>query len=254
MKKLPIIVFILLQLAVISGILYGQEQEKPTPNPPEYSGGNEWTLEEIILEKKFAEKPVKGIHFLKDGRHFSKMENDNIIAYDLESSEVRDTIFEGKSLVPAGSEEPVQFESYQFSKDEKKILLATDVHRIYRRSKEAHYFIRDRKEEPTPNPSQEGNKKRNPSQEGNKKLTALSYNGKQQYPAFSPDATKVAFVRDNNLFIKDLNSGKELQVTQDGKRNEIINGSTDWVYEEELSFTKAFFWSPEGKKNCLLSL
>jgi len=76
--------------------------------------------------------------------------------------------------------------------------------------------------------------------------------GKQSYATFSPDSKKAGFARDNNLFIKDLESNILLPVTSDGKKNEIINGCADWVYEEELSLTKSFFWSPNGKKIAFL--
>jgi len=64
---------------------------------------------------------------------------------------------------------------------------------------------------------------------------------------FSPDGSKVAYVRENNIFYYDLATNKEVQVTSDGKMNEIINGAPDWVYEEEFSFSKAFEWSPNSK-------
>ncbi|MCK5776181.1 MAG: S9 family peptidase, partial [Bacteroidales bacterium] len=79
-----------------------------------------------------------------------------------------------------------------------------------------------------------------------KSLTQLSKNGKQRLASFSPDASKVAFVRENNLFIVDLANMSEKQITTDGKFESIINGTTDWVYEEEFAFTRAFYWSPEG--------
>ena len=88
-----------------------------------------------------------------------------------------------------------------------------------------------------------------------KKLFPLSKNGKQRLAKFSPDGSKVAFVRDNNIFITNLGPGiahgsslNEIQITTDGKVNEIINGATDWVYEEEFEFSQAFAWSPDGKK------
>src|SRR5690606_8893037 len=82
-----------------------------------------------------------------------------------------------------------------------------------------------------------------------KKITPVSKKGgKQQFATFSPDASKVAFVRDNNLFISDLGNETETQITSDGKMNHIINGATDWVYEEEFAFTKAFFWNQDGTK------
>ena len=58
----------------------------------------------------------------------------------------------------------------------------------------------------------------------------------------------VAFVKDNNLFVQNLENGVTIPITEDGEKNKIINGSADWVYEEEFAFAKAFFWSPDGKK------
>src|SRR5690606_7424232 len=75
----------------------------------------------------------------------------------------------------------------------------------------------------------------------------LSDNGAQQLATFSPDGDRVAFVRNNNLFIKNLKFGNESQITWDGSENEIINGAPDWVYEEEFGFNKAFWWSPDSK-------
>ncbi|MBA3972078.1 MAG: DPP IV N-terminal domain-containing protein, partial [Bacteroidetes bacterium] len=81
-----------------------------------------------------------------------------------------------------------------------------------------------------------------------KSLTPVSAGEKQMYATFSPDGTKVGFVRGNNIFIKDLASGKETQLTTDGLHNNIINGATDWVHEEEFAFSVAYFWSPDSKK------
>jgi dipeptidyl-peptidase-4 len=79
------------------------------------------------------------------------------------------------------------------------------------------------------------------------KLNSVSEEGKQMHATFSPDGKKVGYVRDNNLYYKELSSGKTCQVTTDGKLNSIINGSCDWVYEEEFSFTKAFEFSPDSR-------
>src|SRR5690606_23630109 len=112
--------------------------------------------------------------------------------------------------------------------DEKKLMIAYENEAIYRRSSKAYHYAFDLQ---------------------TKKITPISKKeGKQLYATFSPDGTKAAFVRDNNLFVTDLASGEETQITQDGKHNEIINGGADWVYEEEFSFAQAFFWSPDGNK------
>ena len=70
--------------------------------------------------------------------------------------------------------------------------------------------------------------------------------------ALSPDGNRVGFVRDNDLYVKDLASGHETRITHDGERNKIINGATDWVYEEEYSFTRAWEWSPDGEQIAFL--
>ncbi len=116
--------------------------------------------------------------------------------------------------------------SYEFNGDETKMLLATQLKQIYRRSSVGTYYVYDLT---------------------SKKLTLVSEKQIQE-PTFSPDGTKIAFGNNNNLYIKDLSSGQEMQITTDGKKNSIINGITDWVYEEEFAFVRAFDWSKNGKR------
>jgi len=114
--------------------------------------------------------------------------------------------------------------SYTFSADESKVLLATDLKPIYRRSRLGTYYVYDF---------------------SSKSLIKISDNQIQE-PSMSPDGTKVAYGYQNNIYIFDLTNQSTTQVTFDGKKNHIINGITDWVYEEEFSFVRAFEWSPEG--------
>jgi dipeptidyl-peptidase-4 len=116
--------------------------------------------------------------------------------------------------------------SYEFSPDESKLLLATQLKQIYRRSSMGTYYVYDL---------------------GSKKLTLVSEKQIQE-PTFSPDGNKIAFGNNNNLYIKDLVTGQEMQITSDGKKNHIINGITDWVYEEEFGFVRAFDWSKDGHR------
>lgn len=112
-------------------------------------------------------------------------------------------------------------DSYTFSKDEKKLLIANNSDQIFRHSFVADYFIYDTT---------------------TKSLVKLA-DYKVQEPTFSPDGTKIAYVYQNNMYVYDIASKKHLQVTADGKKNSIINGVTDWVYEEEFSFVRAYDWN-----------
>ena len=116
-------------------------------------------------------------------------------------------------------------DSYTFSSDEKQILIANNTNPIYRHSFTADYFLYTVE---------------------TKELTKILE--QVQEPVFSPDGKKIAYVKENNIFIYDVTSKTNSQITTDGKKNEIINGITDWVYEEEFAFVRAFDWSNDSKK------
>jgi dipeptidyl-peptidase 4 len=158
---------------------------------------------------------------MKDGKFYTSLVKNAIIKYDITTGAAVDTVFNGK-ILPG-----VEISSYSLSSKEDKLLIAADLKNIYRRSYVAEYYVYDI-----------------PS----KNLKKLSDNGKQSYATFSPDASKIAFVRANNVFYVDLLNMREVQVTDDGKVNFIINGTTDWVYEEEFGFVDGFYWSPDSKR------
>jgi len=191
------------------------------------TGKKELTLNDIFRSRKFYASGVYGMRPLNDGEHFCMLKKDSLNIYSYKTGEYAGSIVTANKLIPEGDTTPIGMYRYQLSNDEKKILFATKTESIYRRSSISDYYVYD-------------------SNSG--KFTKLSNNGKQRLATFSPDGRKVAFVRDNNLFIKDLESDTEKQITSDGLKNNIINGATDWVYEEEFSFSKAFFWSPDGNK------
>ncbi|MFO8236262.1 MAG: S9 family peptidase [Bacteroidales bacterium] len=181
------------------------------------------TLEDIYKDGIFNAKSVHGLRSMKDGVHYTTIENGkHLVKFNYKTGEVKDTLFNAEN-----HDDISGFFTYVFSDDESKLLIATDRNQIYRHSFTAQYYVYDREQET---------------------LEQLSENGAQRLATFSPDASKIGFVRKNNLFYKDLESGAEIQVTDDGKHNHIINGTTDWVYEEEFAFTQGFHWSPNSDK------
>ncbi len=144
----------------------------------------------------------------------------SINLYDLDGWKLQKTIFSTRN-----HPEFRYVADYVFSSDLNFFLLASDVRPIYRYSKKGKYYLYDVKQD---------------------KLTPFSENY-IQIPQFTPDGKKVVYFKENNLYYKDLSSGKVSAVTSDGKKNQIINGKTDWVYEEEFSFVQAYALSKSGR-------
>jgi dipeptidyl-peptidase 4 len=116
-------------------------------------------------------------------------------------------------------------DSYTFSADEKQILIANNSNQIFRHSFTADFYLYTIASK-----------------------TVFKILEQVQEPTFSPDGTKIAFAKENNLFVYDIATKAQTQITLDGKKNNIINGITDWVYEEEFAFVRAFDWSADSKK------
>jgi dipeptidyl-peptidase-4 len=181
-------------------------------------------LQDVVSGRIFAQKTISGLRSMKDGLHYTTQEEGTrIVKYSYKTGEKVDVVIDLSKLENPGF---TRFTDYTFSSDETKILFTTNPKGIFRHSFTAEYFIWN---------------------QTTKEMTPLSTKGAQQLATFSPDAERVAFVRDNNIFIKSLKFGTENQVTYDGKKNEVINGAPDWVYEEEFSFNKAFDWSPDSR-------
>jgi dipeptidyl-peptidase-4 len=117
-------------------------------------------------------------------------------------------------------------DSYTFNANEKMILIANNSEQIFRHSFTADHFLYNIE---------------------SKQLTKL-FDYKIQEPTFSPDGTQIAFAKENNLFVYNISSKTTKQITADGKKNHVINGITDWVYEEEFAFVRAFDWNKAGDK------
>ena len=207
--------YLLVSLFLVFGAISASAQEKKNIE-----------LEDIYSPKFYA-KTVRGMNSMKDGKTYASFERGELNIYNYKTGKLEKTLFGIADLVMEGEDLPIAFSDYELSANEDKMLVATDIESIYRHSYHATYYVYDFM---------------------TKTLQPLSDNGKQRLATFSPDASKVAFMRDNNLFIKDLETGEEKQFTNDGLYNHIINGAPDWVYEEEFSFSQGFYWSPDSKK------
>jgi dipeptidyl-peptidase-4 len=195
----------------------------------------EITVESIWKTYDFYAKGFPGFKGMKDGEHFTKITLTGTSwavtkhAFSNYSGQ-GETILTEKDMLYAGK--AISMEEYEFNNDETKMLITTNIASIYRRSYSADFFIFDL---------------------ATRKLTPLDENRPGANLAeFSPDGNQVAYAHGNNLFIKNLKTNKIIQVTKDGSTNAVINGTTDWVYEEEFAITKAFMWSPDSKQLAFL--
>ena len=193
------------------------------------------SVEKIWKNYEFFGNSINGFKSMKDGNYFSKItqQNEGITITKHLFSKYKE---EGEVIVPSEmlkyKEKTLQIDDYFFNQDETKVLITTKTKPIYRRSFSAVYYILDIKTGDLESLDDE--------------------HSPQSLAEYSPDGKKVSYVFNNNLFIKEISSGKTIQVTQDGKKNNLINASTDWVYEEEFAITKAYDWSYDSKNIAFL--
>ena len=185
------------------------------------------TVEKIWKKYEYYPKGVEDFKSMKDGEHYSRIgEDGSILIYKLmDANDKGEVLVNKNSLVYNDS--IIAYEDYEFNSDETKVLFMTNIKTIYRRSYTAIYYLYDIK---------------------TKQLVPLDDKHKPQTLAeYSPDGKSVSFIHGNDIFVMELASGKSIKLTEDGKRNKIINGTSDWVYEEEFGITKAYAWSPDSK-------
>ncbi len=183
------------------------------------------TVDEIFTGA-FRTKGMDELHSMKNTNQYTVLNYDrasrsaSIDLYDFATLQKVSTLVSTKDHPSLEG-----IDSYSFSDGEKKILIATNTKPIYRHSSTADFHLYDMA-----------------SKSMAKVLEQV------QEPTFSPDGSRIAYVKDNNLYVYDIASKTSKQVTTDGKKNAIINGITDWVYEEEFGFVRAFDWSADSKK------
>ncbi len=183
------------------------------------------TVEEIFTGA-FRPKGMAELQAMKNSNRYTMVNFDSkskaftLDVYDFATRQKVETLITAKQ-----SDEVLKsIDSYIFDDAEMQILIANNSNQIYRHSFTADYYLYDIQ---------------------TKKLSKILT--QVQEPTFSPDGKRIAYVQENNLFIYDFSTAKPRQITSDGKKNSIINGVTDWVYEEEFAFVRAYDWSADGK-------
>ncbi|HEX6059244.1 MAG TPA: S9 family peptidase [Gemmatimonadaceae bacterium] len=188
------------------------------------------TIEAIFQRGAYRGASMPGVVWLADGRSYLDLRADpaggtDIVRIDLVTGDTTELADAATLVAPDGSRLTV--EEVALSADESKALLYHNSVRVWRSNTRGRYTVLD---------------------VATKRTTPVSTReGLQMFAKLSPDGRQVAFVRDNDLWVADLASGAERRLTSDGSET-IINGTTDWVYEEELGLRDAFRWSPDGTR------
>jgi dipeptidyl-peptidase-4 len=189
-------------------------------------GQQKITIEEIY-SGAFRAKGMDELQSMKNTNQYT------VLNYDAASKSMQIDLFDFATLKKVNTlidtknyKNLPEIDSYVFDVAEKKMLLACNSSKIFRHSFTADYYLFDTT---------------------TKELTQL-FTFQVQEPTFSPDGKQIAFARENNLYVYDIASKQTTAITNDGKKNSVINGITDWVYEEEFAFVRAFDWSKDSKK------
>ena len=190
------------------------------------------TLEEVVYGGLIKTRGGGHVNWMKDGEHYSKMERNaeggiDVMAYSAKDNS-KEVLIPGNKLVNPETGKPIQVRSFTFSDDNQKVLIYTNTRQVWRYDTRGDYWVLD---------IQSGK-----LQQVGKHCPEATL----MFAKFSPDATKVAYVSKNNIYVENLADGKVIALTTDGN-DLIVNGTFDWVYEEEFSCRDGFRWSPDGK-------
>lgn len=179
-----------------------------------------------LASGRFAQRSVYGLRSMADGKHYTTLEDGTIYRYSYEDRTHRQEVCNTSTVGIEG-----YVADYTFSPDEQKILFRLDSEPLYRRSHHSRYVVYDLKEG---------------------KVQSVDESNRLRWAVFAPQGDRVAFVKDNNIFLRDLAQEFTYQVTEDGEWNKIINGMPDWVYEEEWGIDNALRFSPDGERIAFL--
>jgi dipeptidyl-peptidase-4 len=194
---------------------------------------SELTLEDIYKNRIFNQKGINSLRWMKDNQGYSTLEDNkgiggrDIVRYDAKSG-AREVLLSTDMIVPPGKSEPLSIQDYTWSEDNQKLLLFTNTRRVWRYHTRGDYWVLDL----TTGKLQQLGREMDPA--------------RLMFAKFSPDASRVGYVYRNNIYVEELASGRITQLTLDGG-DVFINGTFDWVYEEEFDCRDGFRWSPDGK-------
>lgn len=186
---------------------------------------------ERIFGGDFRMESLPAVQWMRDGQRFTFVQATAAGATDIVAEDARigtrTVLVQGARLVPQGATQPIEVEDYAFSRDERKVLLYTNSQRVWRTNTKGTYYVWDL--------------------DAGRLTPASTRPGWQMFAKLSPDARKVGFVRDHDLYVTDLATGAETRLTSDGGEA-VINGTFDWLYEEELDLQDGWRWSEDGSR------
>ena len=194
-------------------------------------------LHRLFASSDFKVKTFGPARWLNGGEFYTTVEPSaavhekdakDVVSYETATGK-REVLISASQLIPPGANSPLSLDDYAWSNDKSRALIFTNTAQVWRRNTRGDYWVLDLKSGKL------------------QKLGGDAPASSLLFAKFSPDGSKVAYVRGNNIFVEELAGGRILQLTRDGSAT-IINGTSDWVYEEELALRDCFRWSPDGRR------
>ncbi|MBI3262631.1 MAG: S9 family peptidase [Acidobacteria bacterium] len=188
-------------------------------------------LQAIFDRNEYAAESFGPTAWLDGGRRYTSLTRGaarDLVAYDTASGQ-ETVLVSAKDLVPRGSDTPLQISGYSWSSDQSKLLIFTNTRRVWRQNTRGDYWVFDVKTKAL------------------RKLGGQAPEASLMFAKFAPDGRKVGYVRAQNIYVEDLAGGRITPLTTDGG-GDVINGTSDWVNEEELDLRDCFRWSPDGRR------
>ncbi len=211
----------------------GQESDTGDAN------GIDAKLRRIFTDEEFEPEEFGPARWQDDGAYYTTLEPSDTVkdSKDEEAKDIvryetttglREVVIEAGQLVPEGRSRALEIDDYAWSEDKKRLLVFTNTERVWRRNTRGDYWVMDL------------------ATGDSRQLGGDAAPSTLMFAKFSPDGTQVAYVQGNNLYVEEIDGGSIIPLTSDGSET-IINGTSDWVYEEELGIRDGFRWSPDGR-------